>query len=193
MPVARSFPLWNSMGILPPIKPGMPGNSPERSPYQIAAPVFIDTFAQSPERIKILSGFLAFRAELHKLKITRGFQWLDGSFLENIEILANRAPHDLDVVTFYQLPAGETQQSLAQKNQDIFNPVHLKSAFTIDGYFSMLGLPVDNKEIKTINYWYSMWSHRRNGLWKGFVQIDLDPSQDAEANKILEINKEAIK
>ncbi|MDR0743411.1 MAG: hypothetical protein LBF05_03530 [Tannerella sp.] len=193
MPGARNFPFWNSRGILPPIKLGMPGNSPERSPYQIAIPDFIDTFAQSPERIKILAGFLAFRAELHKLGIICGFQWLDGSFLENIEILENRAPHDLDVVTFYQLPVGETQQSLVQKNQDIFNPVHLKSDFTIDGYFSMLGLPVDNKEIKTITYWYSMWSHRRDGLWKGFVQIDLDPSQDSEANKILEINKEAIK
>jgi hypothetical protein len=136
---------------------------------------------------------LAFRAELHKLGIICGLQWLDGSFLENVEILENRVPHDLDVVTFYQLPAEETQLSLTQKNKDIFDQAYLKSTFAIDGYFSMLGLPVDDKRIKHITYWYGMWSHRRNGLWKGFVQIYLDPSQDTEANKILEINKGALK
>jgi hypothetical protein len=31
------------------------------------------------------------------------------------------------------------------------------------------------------SYWYSMWSHRRNQAWKGFLQIDLAPSQDVEA------------
>jgi hypothetical protein len=193
MPVTRSFPFWNSMGILPPIKPEMLGNSMERSPYQITLSDFFNYFTLSQERVKILEGFLVFRAELHKLGITHGFQWLNGSFLENIELLEGRSPRDLDVVTFYQPPAGETQQSLTQKNESIFSPVYLKSTFAIDGYFFMLGHHVPAEEIKKITYWYSMWSHRRNGLWKGFVQIDLDLSHDTEANKILKINKEIIK
>jgi hypothetical protein len=61
------------------------------------------------------------------------------------------------------------------------------------GYFATLGHPLDSNGIKAITYWYSIWSHRRDGLWKGFVQIDIDPSQDVEANKILEINREALK
>ena len=193
MKVISGLPAWNSMGILPPIKPGAPGTSPERSPYQINLSSFFDCFALTQERIDILSGLLSFRAELHKLGINQGFQWLDGSFLENIETSEARPPNDIDVVTFYNMPSGETQQSLAQKNSSIFNLLYLKTTFAIDGYFFMLGNPIDVKEIKIITYWYSIWSHRRNGLWKGFVQIDLDPSQDAEANKILEIKKEAIK
>lgn len=30
-------------------------------------------------------------------------------------------------------------------------------------------------------YWYSVWSHRRNQLWKGFVQVDLAPGEDTFA------------
>jgi hypothetical protein len=30
-------------------------------------------------------------------------------------------------------------------------------------------------------YWYSVWSHRRNQRWKGFVHVDLAPSADATA------------
>jgi hypothetical protein len=36
-----------------------------------------------------------------------------------------------------------------------------------------------------VAYWYSMWSHRRDGMWKGFVQIDLSPSEDTPALAIL--------
>jgi hypothetical protein len=187
---AGSLPLWDGRGILPPIKPGMKGNSPERSPYQIALPDLIDRFASSPERIKILSGLLDFRKELHKLGLVSGFQWLDGSFLENIETLESRPPHDLDVVTFYNLPKGETQHSLLSKHTDIFSSVFLKKRFSIDGYFLSLGTPSNAQQIKSILYWYSMWSHRRDGLWKGFIQVDLDISQDENAYTILNMSRE---
>jgi hypothetical protein len=183
MSITRSLPFWNNMGILPPVRPEMSGNSMERSPYQITLSDFFNYFSTTQKRKEILTGFLTFRSELHKLGMTHGFQWLDGSFLEDIEMLENRPPRDLDIVTFYQLPDGETQQSLTQKNKDIFNTTHLKSTFAIDGYFVMLGHLAKVERIKKITYWYSMWSHRRNGLWKGFVQIDLDPSQDTEVNK----------
>ncbi|MDR2761087.1 MAG: hypothetical protein LBB88_00625, partial [Planctomycetaceae bacterium] len=110
---------------------------------------------------------------------------------EDIEFLEKRSPRDLDVVTFYKLSADETQETLIQKNEKIFDKTYLKSTFAVDGYFVMLGFPVDAGEIETITYWYSMWSHRRDGLWKGFVKIDLDPSQDTKAKEIIEkINKE---
>jgi hypothetical protein len=189
----RSLPLWNGMGILPPIRPGKFGSSLDRSPYQITLFDFFDRFSLNPERVKILKGFLSFRSELHKLGIVNGFQWLDGSFLENIEVLKKRPPHDLDIVTFYQLPDGETEQSLIQKNKDIFDNEYLKGNFAIDGYFVPLIRLANAKKIKRITYWYSMWSHRRGGRWKGFVQIDLEPSQDAEANKYLEVIKKLLK
>lgn len=30
-----------------------------------------------------------------------------------------------------------------------------------------------------------MWSHRRDGIWKGFIQVDLAPNEDADANLLL--------
>lgn len=188
MIIPGSLPVWNSVGLLPPVRPEMPGNSPERSPYRVDLDVFVDRFATTPERMQILDGLLRFRGKLHALSIVSGFQWLDGSFLENVESLENRSPRDMDVVTFLHLPAGEDQRSLAQKAGNLFDPKYLKTTYAIDGYFSVLGQPVDARQVKNISYWYSMWSHRRDGLWKGFVQIDLDPSQDADARGVLNIS-----
>ena len=53
----------------------------------------------------ILDGFLRFRELLTQAGFVSGFQWVDGSFLENVEMLENRPPNDLDVVTFY-IPPG---------------------------------------------------------------------------------------
>lgn len=35
-----------------------------------------------------------------------------------------------------------------------------------------------------------MWSHRRDGLWKGVVQVDLDPSEFTMTNDYLTIASE---
>lgn len=34
-------------------------------------------------------------------------------------------------------------------------------------------------------YWYSMWAHRRDLSWKGFIQIPLNPQLDVVAMTIL--------
>lgn len=137
------LPRWNSAGVLPPVRPEMPGSSPERSPYRVALASFINRFATTPERMKILDGLLRFRGELHALGIVSGFQWLDGSFLEQIEIVENRHPRDMDVVTFFDMPSGEDQRSLLQKAGQHFDQKYLKENYAVDGYFSVLGQPVD--------------------------------------------------
>jgi hypothetical protein len=50
MTYSSALPAWTGMGILPPIKPGMAGNSPERSPYQIDLPGFFERFADKGRR-----------------------------------------------------------------------------------------------------------------------------------------------
>mgnify|MGYP000981938932 CR=1 FL=1 len=182
------LPNWDGAGVLPPVRPDRPGNSPERSPYRVSLTDFVGRFATSPERMTILDGLLKFRAKLHEVGIISGFQWLDGSFLEQIEILESRHPRDMDVVTFFDMPPGENQLSLWQKSRSLFDQQALKEMYSIDGYFSELGQPVDALRVKIITYWYSMWSHRRDGLWKGFVQVDLNPLQDADARAILNIS-----
>jgi len=182
-----SIPAWNSAGVLPPIRPNAPGSSPDRSPYAVDLAVVFDRFATSPERMTILDGLLRFRADLHAAGITSGFQWLDGSFPEQIEMFEGRAPRDMDVVTFFNLPRGMDQQSLAHRHGALFDQKHVKATYVMDAYFAVLGDPTDHWQVKRIAYWYSMWSHRRDGLWKGFVQVDLDPSQDGDARAILNL------
>lgn len=191
MIITENLPEWDSMGLLPPIWPEEAGDSPSRSPYPVDLVTFVEYFATSPKRITILGGLLKFRKELHKLNIVSGFQWLDGSFLERIEIREHRAPRDIDVVTFFYLPDDENQQELSRKNRKLFSAKQLKKDYSVDGHFMVLGKPVNAKEVKKISYWYSMWSHCRDELWKGFAQVNLDPQQDVEAQKVLKIAKES--
>lgn len=184
---SASIPAWNSAGVLPPIRPNALGGSSDRSPYLVDLAVLFDRFATSPERMAILEGMLRFRADLHAAGITSGFQWLDGSFLEQVEALEGRAPRDMDVVTFLHLPQGLDQRSLVQQHGTLFDQKHLKATYAMDAYFAVLGQPTDHWQVKKIAYWYSLWSHRRDGLWKGFVQVDLDPSQDGDARAILNL------
>src|SRR5690606_3212200 len=91
-------------GVLPPVNPDNP-TGPDRSPYQVSLVDLVLRFGTSPKRREILDGLLRFREQLHNLGLVTGFQWLDGSFLEEVELLEQRPPHDIDVVTFVEPPA----------------------------------------------------------------------------------------
>jgi hypothetical protein len=69
----------------------------------------VQRFATSPERIRILHGLIEYRIALSNTIILGGFQWLDGSFMENKELIEGKAPNDVDVVTFFELPKEKTQ------------------------------------------------------------------------------------
>lgn len=109
------LPHWSNAGVLPPVRPNHLGYSPDRSPYAVSLLTLVERFSTTPERIKILQGFLQFRAFLHELGVTSGFQWLDGSFMEQVELLESRSPNDIDVVTFFELSEGQTQRTLFEK------------------------------------------------------------------------------
>ena len=137
----------------------------------------------------MLDGFLRYRAALHTAGLVQGFQWLDGSFLEHVELLESRPPNDIDVVTFYKLPVGKTQLDLQVQAVDIFpnsraSQQAMKANYRVDAYTVHLGM-VSERLIEQGTYWYSMWSHRRNQIWKGYVQVDLAPIEDAAAQAAL--------
>lgn len=171
-----SIPDWNFQGVISPIDPIEPV-SKNRSPYTANLTDFILRFSTSEERCNILLGWIKFRSTLHSLGISRGFQWLDGSFLENIEMLEGRPPGDIDCVTFYHLPTGTSQRDVFNQNPDLFNSQIAKRDFCVDAYFTHLGSPPESLVTRS-SYWYSLMSHRRDSTWKGFVQIDLDPVDD---------------
>jgi hypothetical protein len=174
-------PSWTVQQVLPPIDAADP-TSPHRSPYNVSVEDFVRAYATSWERCKILKGFLTFRSELHAVGLSDGFQWVNGSFTENVEVLANRPPGDVDVVTFVSDPNDDA----AKLSPDLTSHLWVKQHRRVDHY--MIGLDeVSPSQLVSISaYWYSMWSHRRNSLWKGFLQIDLASHGDADALLILD-------
>ncbi len=179
-----ALPSWNSLGLIPPIDEQLPASA-ERSPYTVSLTDFVLRFGQTSPRKIVLEGFLKYRAALHTAGLVSGFQWLYGSFLENIEILEGRTPNDIDVVTFFDLPAGKSQTDIQRAFPELF-PIsrdshkELKDTYFVDVYYEHLG-KAPSRLVRQASYWYSMWSHRRNQAWKGYVQIDLAPVNEALA------------
>lgn len=172
-----AIPSWNALGLLPPIDPDLP-TSPDRSPYPVSLKDVVMRFSTSPERQAVLKGFLGYRAELHRLGFADGFQWIDGSFLEDVELIERRVPRDIDVVSFLSTPANI---NVSDEDAQLFDQAVAKDRFKVDAYFVELDQVTPRELAFWSAYWYSMWSHRRTQAWKGFLQIELAPTEDAEA------------
>lgn len=181
-----AIPNWTMSGIIPPIRPGVPGYHTDRAPYHALLEEFIERFAISADRAVILQGLLNYRAALYNIGVVEGFQWLNGSFLENVEDTENRSPRDIDVVTFYRMPQGYTQASLMPLIMPLVDTTASKASYCVDGYTFELDRPLSKFDVRQTAYWYSMWSHRRDGIWKGFVQVDLDPATDVICGTLLQ-------
>ena len=137
-------------------------------------------FGTSDPRRAILDGLLRYRGALYGAGITSGFQWLDGSFVEDIERLEQRPPRDVDVVTFFELPAGQSQMDVLTQNRDLFDRNKTKASYQVDAYPVCLGGALDML-IDRSTYWYGVWSHRRDLRWKGYLEVKLDATDDAGA------------
>lgn len=181
------IPAFNSSNVLPPYLGANPGARGEMSPYQASMTEIVRRFATSPARVTIIEGLLAYRENLANLGIVDGFQWIDGSFVENVEVLCGRAPADVDVVTFARRPSHVADPvawtNLIQANLDVFIPAQAKAQFLCDAYFVDL-----NKKPEIVvddtRYWFGLFSHQRvSSLWKGMIAIPL--SSDDQIAKLL--------
>ena len=111
----------------------------------------------------------------------------NGSFVENIEqSSAPRSPEDIDVVTFFYWNENNVFY------RELLDPRITKPNFNVDAYGVELGKPLDVATAVQIGYWHGMWSHRRNQVWKGFIQVDLDPTEDPPARVRLHVIKEDL-
>jgi hypothetical protein len=151
---------------------GNPTVSNQLSPYPTDTLQLCQRFATSPERIAILRGLLAFRQRLHYEGLLNGIQWLDGSFLEDIEKREHRPPRDIDVVTFYWGYDFAFQQQMMTAFPEFVRSSLSKAAFSVDHY------PVDSSYVPQIieltRYWTQLFSHNRLGVWKGMLSLQLN-------------------
>ena len=186
-----TIPEWDGDHVLPPIHPNAPKgkefDSLYTSPYVAPLAEFVTRFATTPERVELMEKFLDYRAALHQWEISEGFQWIDGSFVEDIEQSSDpHSPNDVDVVTFFYGNGNNASY------EHLLDPRITKPIFHVDARGIELGEPLDVGTAVEIGLWNSLWSHNRDGIWKGFIQVDLDPEEDPPARARLHAIEEDL-
>jgi hypothetical protein len=180
------IPAFTIDGVLPPyVGPDGPGGAPEDlSPYAVTTVEVVSTLALTEQRKEILRQWLRHRAALRTIGFDRGFQWLDGSFVES------KDPRDLDVVTFLYRPVGIQDRNdlarLLHANLNLFGHAQVKSAYSLDFFpIDLDGSP--EALVNLTRYWLGLFSHRRgDDLWKGMLQVRMeDVADDTAALAIL--------
>ncbi|MEY2880876.1 MAG: hypothetical protein RLZZ15_3256 [Verrucomicrobiota bacterium] len=140
------------------------------SPFRVTTLEVVQRFGSSPPRVEILNGLLDLREDLRRVGLIGGFQWLDGSFLEDAEKLRGRPPGDIDVVTFFHPPTFPPDQSLVATLND---HTATKARYRVDHYLVPLR---DNPErlVENSRFWFGLFSHQKStAIWKGMLHIDL--------------------
>lgn len=170
--IASYIPDFNHEGMLPPMSPGDP-TSPYRSPYHVSFYDLVCRFGTSDQRCDILRGFVHFRHNLFRNGFS-GFQWIDGSFMQN---LTGREPNDIDVVTFVEHNINEHLLKKIIIDDKLITHTGSKKRYCCDSYMVDISYSIERQFIvEHTAYWYSLFSHTRDNIWKGMIQIDLPES-----------------
>jgi len=183
------IPAFTPSGVLPPFVGDSPARRGSMSPYQVCIEDVARRFATSPARQTIFRGLLAYRKALRDIGFNQGFQWLDGSFVENVERTRLRPPGDIDIVTFVQRPTearDEAQWSAFQREHlDLLIPAKVKARYQCEAFLMDLHSP-GSLLVDDTRYWFGLFSHQRSSYhWKGMLQVDL-VDNDAAALAVLE-------
>ena len=178
------IPTFDHNLVIPPHL-GDPVNPGQLSPYPCTTVDLCQRLGTSVERRTILGKFLDFRERLRSAGLTSGFQWLDGSFLEDVEARESRPPRDLDLITVYWGYDVAFQLNLIAGFPEFVNPALAKANFSLDHYpFDAGYSPALTLELT--RYWILLFSHTRLGVWKGILRVELNtPVEDALARKEL--------
>ena len=81
----------------------------------------------------------------------------------------------MDVVTFVANPAdpGVLHAAIMAGNPNLWNRGYVKATYHIDHFWLPLGsLPF--RVVDQTRYWYGLFSHRRDRVWKGIVAVDFN-------------------
>jgi hypothetical protein len=156
------------------------------SPYQVSMREVVERFATSEVRVAILRGLLSYRGALLRAGLVDGYQWLDGSFVEDVETSNRRDPKDIDIVTFASSPADSADRnSWLRANEGLLDPRRTKDDFLCDAYFMDFQKRPDLL-VDDTRYWFGLFSHQReSNLWKGMLKVPM-LSDDVAAEVLLD-------
>lgn len=181
------IPSFDHNHVLPPHL-GDPISASQLSPYSCTTLELCERLGSSPARKAILSKFLDFRDRLRTEGLITGFQWLDGSFSEDVETRENRAPQDLDVVTVYWGYQRAFLQQLVANFPEFARPRLAKANYSLDHYPFDVGLSPEYT-VEQTRYWIQLFSHNRMGVWKGMLKLEINtPADDSAARQELAKN-----
>lgn len=184
------IPDHNQSGVLPPFLPGSKPSSPgSMAPYRVGLLHVAQRFGTNEARKKILHGLVSYRCELRKAGFSSGFQWVDGSFVENCELILGRPPMDADIITFALRPERYRDpiiwRAFVHSRPDLFDPNETKKQFLCDAYF----VDLSSDPVFLVNqtkYWFGLFSHQRETfLWKGMLQVPIG-ADDADVCALLD-------
>ncbi len=168
------------LNALPPYLRVVDGYVQDMSPYECTVVELCDRFTTSDARRRILAGLLKFRKDVLALGI-QGFQWLGGSFVEDIEAHAGRDPGDIDVVTFASNPEKPAQLSnILNQKPELFDADRVKEMYRVDHHWISLGSE-SAKLVEEALFWYGLYSHRNDQTWKGMLKVKLTDRTDDDA------------
>lgn len=176
-------------GVLPPFLPGGSPTEPGQvAPYRAELVEFAQRYGESEERREILEGLLAYRNALRAVGISSGFQWLDGSFVEDCEKNRGRPPGDIDIITFSVRPSEHSDSAswrqFVRSRPDLFDPETSKKQYKCDAYFVDLGVHPMHLVAQT-RYWFGLLSHQRETyLWKGMIEVPFN-GDDSDVELLL--------
>jgi hypothetical protein len=186
------FPGFDARGFLPAFE-GQDGTTYDRSPYAATMTEIVSAMGTSTIRRGLLRGLLDYRDLLGRLGYVAGLQFVDGSFVEDIEVREGRAPADIDIFSFLERPINYQRDSalwasagFPEWENEVANRNLNKQRFGLDTYAIAVDEHGPLGVIMGTIYWYSLFSHKRvTHEWKGFLRVRLDPSDDALARAAL--------
>ena len=181
-------PPFDARGLLPPFL-GIDERTAARSPYVTNMGEMVTSFASTPHRSQLLKNLIAYRALLASDGYLSGLQFIDGSFVENVEAIEYRPPRDIDVFSFLNLPSKYTADpalwaasGLAFWQSEIADFNKNKLRYNLDTYALSVDGLLPWQLFEAVIYWYSLFSTGvPTHAWKGFVAISLDPAADGAA------------
>jgi hypothetical protein len=180
-----AIPAFDGRGFLPPFL-GTDETTPARSPYDATMSELVVALGTTAIRQNILFGLLKYRALLASFGYINGIQFIDGSFVENVETRESRDPGDIDVFSFLMQPAQYVgnvalwrSTGFPQFQGEVVNQALNKLRYHSDTY----GIVVDQggplQMMDATIYWYSLFSHKKvTHDWKGFIKVPLNPADD---------------